>query len=289
MNAPEQPIDPHKDIIAATRKALEPLTSSGIFRLERLELHQEHQDNIVAVLKSNAGIEVAFIRGGQEAFCQLIIESLPIKHPDRPDMGRSFYADQVLEGLGLEILPTFMSMDDRDAGFVEMISVTSNAILKHWPILVRSFDDEHRSDTIRTINRYFSMWVQVHWLEPLTYDGTFRVTDLRYDETLPAVSLITLISTEGIEIRFTYDGKKASCTLSLPHSIKDSLRLDDVLEAVGVKPIRSEERYLMSITSAAANTIRANWEKIKTAFDDQHIADTLSRIETVRRRRDSQN
>lgn len=275
MKNQDLPIDPHKDILGASREALKVLTDTGKFRLVRLELHEEYGDSLVAVLASDAGITVMFIREGFDVYCKLVIEGLPISDTEHPNHGRDFYIRDVLESLGIEPPPSFMgggsapmdsSMKDRDLGFVKMLSATSGAIIEHWPELIKAFDDDHRAETVKTIKRHVGIRAEAYTMQPITSWTTLAITRICYDEARSEVSLTELSSLDGIDLRFTWDGKKAAAEIRLSSDLKRWLCLDQVLQAIGLNLVGSERADPVSLEYAVTKSLLANWPFIAKAL-----------------------
>lgn len=234
-----KPIDPHKDVLGASRQAISPLTRHGLLELERIEGEQD--GNVVIVLKSQVGIEVDFIRDRGALYAELVVESLPVVVPLQPDLWRTFSIGDVLGAMGLDGLPRFSDRQDKDAGFVEMIKVSSDALLKYWPLIVEAFSEQHKADTAKMVWRYARMDSMAFVLAPLTNEFKFRIVDMRYDELLKRVSAINLASDIGLEILLTQGPQEARSMVRFAESPECAYDLDDLLEALCLKSTTSKK------------------------------------------------
>ncbi|MBI4304015.1 MAG: hypothetical protein HY665_06745 [Chloroflexi bacterium] len=275
-------VNPRSNLVDAIGEALRPLLNSGIFKLEMLESRPREWDYAIAALSTQEGIEVRFTRErGADFYCELVVQNIPVRGNRRMYSGRAFRLIDVLEALGAAPPPNFQGWSDGEAGFIETVKACSMSILEHWSLLATAFDEQHRDITIRAINRNISKRSTASELEALTREGLFKITSMHYDESLSGVRLITLKSKEGIEVRFCWDGMTAKTEVRFKQETNRWFRLDDLLEAVGLEPIRSERGDPVSLALNSAKAIRRGWQTILRAFSSRDRHDTFKRIEEI--------
>lgn len=284
MENREQEIDPHVDILGATRQAIEEITKAGFFRLKHLE--DDYRGTAAGLESTDPGFVVWFLRDKRGGlWCDFHVETIPIKDPRFPDAGRKFNLKDVLEVvLGeYDYLPNFKGWYDETAGFIDMIKAyTSTLSWKYkWKRIEQAFDATHRTDTVKRISRQTSMSTHAYSVRALTHDFSFLITTMRYDESASRVSLLDMKSEAGIGIRFWYEGQTARCVVCLEGTPDATFSIDDVFEAIVGKTIDAENNWLFSLSDSVSRAIVEVWSSIKLAFHE-HREETIEHIRAIR-------
>jgi hypothetical protein len=113
-------------------------------------------------------------------------------------------------------------------------------------------------------------------LNELTYDGTFQIEQIIYDEKYFGNVLAVLKSNMKVDIRFTRDRGNFWCEIG---QTGEWYFIEDVFCVIGIKSAIKNNEFLDMIADTS-KIIKINSKKIFSAFDTKNSQNTKSKIKT---------